>query len=285
VYAFIHAAVKHALAQFSITPTLDFELDASIQSLEAIQKPFTDEKQAAAQSGSIFRTFTEAHQAHRISSDPLPAQQPTQSPQLRYQPENELQSFRFDEQPQLVQLFNTYILAPAERQFLLVHQQSAHERIIYERLINAMQGRQVPTQRSLFPLTLDPAPADAAIVRELIPDLHLIGYEIEPFGNNSFVIQGTPADIEAGNEKQIVERILEQYKFFSSELKLPRREMLIRSVASQQSIKSGTTLSQKEMQQLLSDLFQCNQPNSTPTGRPTFLEFKREQLEKMFGRF
>jgi DNA mismatch repair protein MutL len=63
VYAFVQAAVKHALAQFSITPTLDFELDATIQELDSIQKPFTQEKQSSAKSSSIFQTFTEAHQA------------------------------------------------------------------------------------------------------------------------------------------------------------------------------------------------------------------------------
>jgi len=66
VYAFVQAAVKHSLAQFSITPTLDFELDAGIQGLDSIQKPFTEDKQVATKSGSIFQTFTEANQAHRV---------------------------------------------------------------------------------------------------------------------------------------------------------------------------------------------------------------------------
>ncbi len=284
VYAFIHAAVKHALAQFSITPTLDFELDPSIQGLDAIQKPFTSDKQAATQSSSIFRTFTEAHQAHRITSDAMPEPFPaTKTEQFTREPM--FQRLQFEEQAPLLQLFNTYIMAPAAEQFILVHQQSAHERVIYERLLQASEGKPVAAQRSLFPTTLDPSPSDAVILQELLPDLHQVGYLIEPFGNHSFVIQGTPADVEAGNEKQVLEKIIEQYKFFSSELKLPRREMLIRSVASQQSIKSGTPLTQREMQQLLTDLFECRQSNSTPTGRPTYLEFKKEQLEKMFGRF
>src|SRR5690606_16561572 len=66
VYAFVHAAIKHALAQFSVTPTLDFELDAGIQQLSAIQQPFTQERQMAASSSSLFRGFTQKHQAHLI---------------------------------------------------------------------------------------------------------------------------------------------------------------------------------------------------------------------------
>src|SRR4029079_17718035 len=68
VYAFVQAAIKHALAQFSITPTLDFELDGNIQGLESVQRPFTEDKQAATKTSQIFRTFTEANQAHRIDS-------------------------------------------------------------------------------------------------------------------------------------------------------------------------------------------------------------------------
>ena len=78
--------------------------------------------------------------------------------------------------------------------------------------------------------------------------------------------------------------MLEQFKHFSSELKLSKREVLLRSVAWQQAVKAGTPLSDKEMQNLIAQLFQCGQPNISPTGKPTYVEFKKEQLEKMFGR-
>jgi DNA mismatch repair protein MutL len=135
----------------------------------------------------------------------------------------------------------------------------------------------------LFPSTIELAAADAVLLNELLPDLHDMGYTIEPFGKNAFVIQGTPADVEAGNEKMVLENILEQCKHFS-EVKLSKREMLLRSVASQQAIRPGLSLSSKEMQRLVEDLFHCQTPNTTPSGKPTFLEFKKEGLEKMFGR-
>ena len=167
---------------------------------------------------------------------------------------------------------------------MLVHQQSAHERVIYERLQTAMQGKPIATQRSLFPITIELASADAVLLSELLPDLQQMGYTIEPFGKNSFVIQGTPADIESGNEKTVLEKILEQYKHFSPDLRISKREMLLRSVAWQQAIKPGAALSDREMKRLVTDLFDCMQPNITPSGRPTYLEFKKDQLEKMFGR-
>lgn len=328
VYAFVQAAVKHALAQFSITPTLDFNLDASIQQLDSIQKPFTEEKQSETQSTSIYQTFTEANQAHRIepgtgmlkSWKSLTAGLTGTSTDNRQPLTDERQTITGDRQPMtddrqlpdtgrpammnslpledrsavsgqrsstgssLTQLFNTYILYPSANHFLLIHQQAAHERIIYERLQQAVQGKPVATQQSLFPSTLELSPADAAIMHELLPDMEQMGYSIEPFGGNGFVVRGTPADVESGNEKVAIERILEQYKLFHSELKLPRREMLMRSIAWQQSVKAGTSLSEKEMQALVSDLFSCQQPNSTPSGRSTYMEMKKEFLDKQFLR-
>ncbi len=127
-------------------------------------------------------------------------------------------------------------------------------------------------------------PADAAVMEEIMDDLKYLGYTIEPFGKHTYVIQGTPADVEAGNDKHIIDILLEQYKHFSPEVKFSRREKLVRSLARQQSIKAGTRLTEREMRQLVTDLFACATPNVTPDGNPTYLEFKQEQLERMFGR-
>ncbi len=300
VYAFVQAAVKHALAQFSITPTLDFELDTSIQQLESIQKPFTEDKRTAAAGTSIFQTFTEANQAHKIDlpSDRWPS--PTSAPDQSFQslgrfirqadetpmPVQQLVSIEMENEARgnLLQLFNMYILVPLRDRFYLVHQQYAHERVIYERLSASMNGKAIITQRSLFPATFEPSQQDAALLHELLPDLRQMGYLVEPFGKNAFVIQGTPADVEAGNEKMILEKILEQYKHFNTELSLTRREKLMRTIAWQQSIKSGMPLGEKEMKNLVQELFQCGQPNISPSGRPSFIELHKGQLEKMFSR-
>ena len=104
------------------------------------------------------------------------------------------------------------------------------------------------------------------------------------FGNNAFVIQGTPADVLQGNEKIAIEKILEQYKHFSADLKYSKREKLLRSLAWQQSVKAGTSLTQKEAETLVQDLFACTSPNVTPNGKPVYSEFNKMDLDKMFGR-
>jgi DNA mismatch repair protein MutL len=306
VYAFVQAAVKHALAQFSITPTLDFDLDVSIQQLSSVQQPFTDEQKSAAASTSIFKGFTEKNKAHFI--------EPANRSELRHwrdfyeSRESGVRSSEFGVQSsesikdvgqssseaafhspftthdsQLTQLHNEYILSQTADGFMLINQQAAHERIIYERLQEAAKGKVVATQRSMFPVTIELAPADTVLLQEIMSDLQQLGYMIEPFGKNTFVVQGTPADVAQGNEKQVIDSLLEQFKHFSNDLKFSKREKLIRSLAWQQSIKAGKQLTEREMQSLVEELFTCVQPNAAPDGNPTFLEFKKEQLEKMFG--
>jgi DNA mismatch repair protein MutL len=182
------------------------------------------------------------------------------------------------------QLLNTYIVAVSRDGFLLIHQQHAHERILFEKYAARIQSRHAPTQQTLFPVSLELSPQDNALLQELLPDLRLLGYKIEPFGKNSFIIQGVPADILQGNEKHSVELLLEQFKHFSSELKFNHREKLIHCMARQQAIKAGQPLTEKEMQVLAEELFNCALPSITPNGNPVFVEFNDEQLLKMFGK-
>jgi DNA mismatch repair protein MutL len=286
VYAFVQAAVRHALAQFSITPTLDFDLDPAIQRLDAVSKPVTEEKKAAVAASTLYQTFTQKNQAHAIEPDKkseLP-QRPA-SPQITEgMAERAPEKMMPVEGAPLQQLLNTYIVTPTNRSFILIHQQAAHERVLYERYKTAAAGHPIPSQKSLFPATLDLAAADAILLTELLPDLRLLGFDIEPFGKDSFIVRGTPADTGQGGEKGQMENILEQYKHFTSEIRLSSREKLIRTLAHQQAVRPGSALDKKEMRVLVDDLFACAQPNVTPGGDPTYIEFKKDYVEKLFGR-
>jgi DNA mismatch repair protein MutL len=307
IYAFVQAAVKHALAQFSIAPSLDFTLNAEIQGLDAVSKPFTTDKKDLASSSNLFKTFTQKNQAHFIERNdkselkhwkefhsPANAEGSTQNAEREVAQQLQTSPGLAGTKPQtglhvlpdttLLQLHNTYIIASTNSGFLLVHQQLAHERILYERYSVAAHGQHMATQKSLFPVTLELAGADVSLLTDLLPELQTIGYQVEPFGNNSFVIQGIPADVLPGNEKHSIELLIEQFKHFSSDIKFSKREKLIRCMARQQAIKAGQNLSQKEMLVLVEDLFTCSSPNVTPTGSPTYLEFKEDYLDRMFGR-
>ena len=337
VYAFVQAAVKHALAQFSITPTLDFDLDPFIQKLDAVNNPITEEKKASVASSSLYQTFTKKNQAHFIeptnkselrhwkdffespsAGSPSSGQRgnegtgapagrtgtegqtESKGPQhpaketggleelyltggedRRQKPESRIVPV---ENGALQQLLNTYIVTPTNRSFILIHQQAAHERILYERFLDAAAGKGIASQKSMFPVTLQLSSPDAILLNELTPDLQVLGYLIEPFGKDSFIVQGTPADTGQGNERAILENLLEQFKHFSNEMKFSRREKLIRSMARQQAVKPGNPLGEKEMRALVDGLFAARQPNITPGGDPTYIEFRKEYVENLFRR-
>jgi DNA mismatch repair protein MutL len=298
IYAFVQAAVKHALAQFSIAPSLDFSLDASIQSLDAVQQPFTEEKQHATASNSLYAGFTQKNQAHFIpkSSGSKDNAQwkdyfstiPSAEPNNEYivkpssmgfaETENKLSIV---EDAPLIQIHNTYIIAPANSGFLMIHQQLAHERILYEKYQKAsMQAH--ATQKSLFPVVLELSASDAALLEEIIPDLAMIGYELENFGPNSFVIQGIPADVESGNEKNAIELLLEQFKHFSTNIQFSKREKLIRCMSRQMAIKAGKELTTLEMRTLIDALCECDTPQVTATGAPTYISLNEAYIDGLF---
>lgn len=325
IYAFVQAAVKHALAQFSITPTLDFELDGGIQHLDAVSKPFTDDKKSAAATSSLYEAFTKKNQAHFIEKTPVgdwksfftpPQDHTDQQDTARRampgldQPETTSNFFDYEmpamgmrgaayqmthsdnndisnrwgvpEDPACMQLHLCFILVQTRIGYILLHQQLAHERILYDRFALAMNGKPVPCQQLLFPSSLELSPSDAVLLQELLPDLSVLGYQLQDNGNGNFEIQGTPADVEHGNESRAIENLLEQIKHFSVELKFSKKEQLIRSLATQQAVKPGKFLSVAEMKNLVADLFQCQQPNANANGNPTFIEFKKDYLERMF---
>ncbi len=302
IYAFVQAAVKHALAQFSVSPTLDFQLDATIQQLPSVSGPFTKEQKQIAASSPLYKGFTQKGQAHFIEKpssselrhwkdfyEPLKKEEATleyekQLPQQMLLTPRNKNIFEITEDTDLAQVLNTYILYPTEYSFLLISQQAAHERVLYQQMTEAIAGKPIATQSSMFPPTLELSPSDAAILNELLEYFKIVGFLIAPFGNSTFLIQGTPADLDAGNEKQIIDFTIEQYKHFNNELNISNREKLIRSLARQRAIKSGTRLTEREMRQLLSDLFLCEPFNIAPDGNPTYLEFRQEQIERMFGK-
>ena len=303
IYAFVQAAVKHALAQFSVAPSLDFTLNPGIQQLDAISNPFTEEKKEAATGSSLYQTFSKKNQAHLIekSGDSslkhwkeffTPAQSETISPAatgtIQWQKETSStpspSGIDIVQDIPPVQLHQTYLVVTTRDGFILIHQQLAHERILYEKYAQAAHGQQMATQKSLFPVPLPLSETDAALLEALLPDLAQIGYLIEKTDQHAFVIQGIPADILPGNEQHAIELLLEQYKHFSSEITYSKREKIIRCMARQQAIKAGKTLPVKEMQQLVEELLNCNSPNISPSGAATYLMFNGDYLTRMFGK-
>lgn len=297
VYTFVRVAVKHALAKFSVTPSLDFDSETSFSMLERSNAPLPQEIKNTWQGN--------ANEGRHSASSIIPQVQP--KPSLRnweklfdvVKKEPTEDSFTIpsewkelektdtldvleEETKEPYQLQNKYIISPIKSGFILIDQQAAHERILYEETLHAMKHNKVPSQQQLFPQTINMNMDDAELLKEIMPEVNALGFDIQEFGNNAFVIHGMPADIPAGNEQEIIEKLIEDYKNNLSVLKLSKRESLARSIAQQTSIKAGQPLNIKEIRSLIDRLFACEQPYVAPNGRLTFITFDQNEIEKRF---
>ena len=180
------------------------------------------------------------------------------------------------------QLHNQYIITRLKTGILLIDQQAAHERILFERYRKMLEAGNGPSQQSLFPQVMELTAADYQVLKDILPDIRTLGFDLQEFGQNAFVIHGTPADVPAGDEKQMIEKLIEQFKNNQSRLNVDRREGIIRAMARSNSIKNGKHLSPKEMKQLIDELFACEKPFLGIEGKSTAVKMDLEDIREMF---
>jgi DNA mismatch repair protein MutL len=113
-------------------------------------------------------------------------------------------------------------------------------------------------------------------------EIEALGFKIEVFGKNTFIVNGIPGSVSTGTEKELFEGLIEQFKLNQSELALPIRENLARSLAKRAALKSGQKLEREEMHSLIDNLFACSTPNFAPDGKPTFFIFGLNKIESYF---
>ena len=182
------------------------------------------------------------------------------------------------------QLHERYLLTPIRFGLMVLDQQAAHERILYEQAVTAMDGGMAASQQLLFPRTIDFDPAEFALLEELLPDLRLLGFDLELFSGRSVLVRGVPSDVHLGSEQVILEEILDQYRSNLDGLQLEARENLARSMARRSAIRPGRVLKPEEARALIDQLFACRMPYADPIGRPTMIKMSMEELAKRFGR-
>ncbi len=181
------------------------------------------------------------------------------------------------------QIHNQYIVSQIKSGFLLIDQQTASERILYERYMQALTEQPIATQAALFPRTMDVAPADAVLLREILPEINRLGFDIGEFGGNTFVIHGHPAELPPGaDEVALVEKMLDQYRN-NMALSLGISENIARSMARNAAIRKGQSLTVTEMQDLIDQLFACAIPYKSPFGRNCFITIDLDELLKRFS--
>jgi DNA mismatch repair protein MutL len=307
VYNYLKVAVRHALGSHNITPTLDFEQEQAFSSTPIHQQRYRQDTADQGQKNDYrpardlsddkrqddnLRNWQKLYEGMGLAVTRIEGEQEVPAPNempavgtkrtvevLEMDDEHE----RFSKtQKEPYQIHGQYIVSHIKSGFFLIDQQAASERILYERFQEALGNQPIATQKSLFPKNIELSPADAALLREILHDVNLLGFEIAEFGGNTFVVHGTPADLGANVQEEILlEKVLEQYKS-NLTMDLSTRDNLARSMARNASLRRGHILSVGEMTELIDQLFACTLPFSSPAGRKCFVQYDLETVWKLF---
>ncbi|MBB6326085.1 DNA mismatch repair protein MutL [Algoriphagus iocasae] len=301
VYAVIRSAVKQALGAHHVVPSLDFSFDVNFTdnwtkdpskkdqvdreysyksyNTPEFKKSSTSgwEKLFEGQNSSVKTVDQSTEEEPEVLTFPSRASQEENREFTAPRPEEESTGTTF-------QVELNYIVAQMSTGMLILDQQIAHERILYERYIKQLNSAQGPSQQCLFPPTVQLSASDFALVMDILPELHSLGFMVSEFGKDTIIIQGVPADIQSKSEKDLFEGLLEQYKNFKNELSLENRENLARSLARKSALKRGQKLTSQEMETLVGQLFACQNPNYGLSGNKTFIKLDLSSIHSFFGK-
>ncbi len=306
IYAIIRSAVKRSLGRYNITPSLDFDQENSIEHLVTL-KPL---EEIVAPTISFNPDFNPFDTDKKPDYDDVPSRsanggyRSTPIPQnwdtlyaitqkeitIQHKMHDE-ESIEVDDQEinkpserQLFQIQNRFILSPIKSGFMLINQQAAHERILYERFLQALQTHSGVSQQSLFPQSVTLNSGDFELLKELLNDIRALGFDIREFGKNTVVVEGIPADLGNVSENEILEQLLEGFKNNQAILKLDKRDSLARSLARNAATKAGIKMSLEEMNLLIDQLFACQMPNLALNGKLVISTFTLNELLERFDK-
>jgi len=311
VYNYLKVTVRHALGQHSITPSLDFEQDVNFARSRVPNREDRSMKSfdiSNTSSGGKGMSTGSMPSPSKLESDNLRNWQKLYKGIEEFDPKTTEESgeeggsvtikskwssegseetpsgeaFKQD-QKKPYQVQAAYIISQIKSGFILIDQQAAHERILYERYLAAISENETLTQKQLFSKKISLSPSDAVLLKSMLTEINQLGFDIKDFGSDTFVVHGLPAQLGPGqNEQQLIEGLIEQYKQ-NQDLKLGIQENIARSIARSTAIKRGQRLTVEEMQTLTDKLFACAVPYKNPFGRKCFITFEMDELEKRFN--
>ena len=305
LYALLRSAVKHSLGQFNIAPVLDFEKDSSLDTpydfknrnpvnpkveVDRFFNPFqTDTKQ---------RTGSRATAFNSSNSNSAPWEslyvQTTNVETIDYNAggietieskaskselfeENSLETNTFT-----YQLQRKYIVKPIGSGLLVIDQNRAHQRILYEKFLKYLTIKEAISQQLLFPITLVFSKREIDIILKLKTDLEDTGFNFDRIEDEEVVISGVPTRIPEAEVKSVFEQLISDFEHEVPEQNFSTADLMSKSMAFTLSIKTGQELNVTEQMHLVDSLFACKEPDVTPTGKRTFTTIDINTIEKKF---
>ncbi len=302
IYRFASTAVRKCLSTNNLVPAMTF----SGQDDESSSLQFTNRQHSWPSSPSMNDWFPDRSQVDKSTGEiftrqePLPFQTRPPGPggtEITERllgsmdarpsvagPENEEAQPKQNPSRLVWQLHNKYIITQIENGVMIVDQHVAHERVLYERILERFTRNASASQQLMFPVTVEISPADYSLLTELLPQIELMGFSIKLFGKNTIVIDAVPPEVKVGIETKIVEDLLTMYREYHQHGISDERDALAKSFSCKAAIKAGDKMNDQEIRSLLDQLFSTSMPYVCPHGRPVVLKISIDELDRRFGR-
>lgn len=303
IWQIINAAVRESLGKHNVVPSIDFDQSGSIDipvpqrsgdvffpdiKVNPDYNPFNESKPTSF-SGSF--SGSEPRQKQNLEH----WEDLYQGTQLKLKTENDDSQFSSSHEitnqeheqfsgKKILQLKQKYILTPVKSGLMVIDQKRAHQRILFEKFMEVLKSESIATQQQLFPQTIELNPADSALLKSILEDLHSLGFDIREFGKDTFIINGTPGVLDVASPELIIEKLLEEYKNSPVDARKKAKEQIAMSLAKASAIDYGIELKQVEIDQLIDDLFACATPNFSPDGKKVLTIIPTDDIEKSFAK-
>lgn len=299
LYAILRATVKHSLGMFNVAPILDFERDANLDvpydykdktlgsptiQVDRSFNPFESETKKYSASPSYEKN--KAAQPHWESLYANLKQDATEVSNDYFET-NLVASKLFDdkstESQTLIYQFNRkYIINSIKSGLLVIHQNRAHQRILYEQFLTNITVHQASSQQLLFPLEFKFSRDEMMYLKEIQPNLEGIGFAFEKMGLDEVIISGLPAQISDLNVIEILHDLIYNLQENLPEDSFSLSDSIAKFIAKSVAIKSGKYLNTIELENIVNGLFACKEPNVSPFQKPIFITLTTEDLDKRF---
>jgi DNA mismatch repair protein MutL len=293
IYAMLSSAVKQSLGKFNIVPSLDFDSDSFFNiTLPPKEKTFGTPQVKV---NTDFNPFSNSNRSANVTpgfkhGETIPPNREkmyNREEESEYRREDQLNMKITDDGEEnrgnvFFQLQGDIIITLVKSGLMVIHPQRALERIMFEECLLALESGNGMSQQHLFPQTIQLSTVDAEILKGLRDELRLMGFEIDDFGNNAFIVNGSPAEIDAGDVKDLLDGMIENVKRNIADIKIDKKVSLARSMAVNMAFRHKTRFKAEEIKSLINRLFATKVPELSPDGKPVVRIISSDEIRQKF---
>ena len=296
LYAILRSAAKHSLGQFNVSPVLDFERDFNLDT------PYNYQNKGAEtptiQVDSNFNPFQEDKKQNGFGYKPKNANQPhweslyvglnSDVSEVHFESEAVTSSLFSENDVEKAptstyQIHKKYIVSPIKSGMMIINQQRAHQRILYEKFLKNITLKQASSQQLLFPLTLYFSANEIKLIQEIKQSLENTGFIFEEINKDSVVISGLPVKVFESEVSMVLEQLVSDLQDEIPDSNFSQMDSMAKSLAKSLAVKTGTYLTEEAQENIVNKLFACKEATLSPFNKTNFITLSVEDLDKKFN--